>query len=146
VIDASRASAGRAVFLMFDDKTEELCRERGLEVMLPSAKLRTEIDDKISCTRIADRAGVASVPNVLAKVRSYAELREVSQARSRDRWSCRHRSAIGPHDVLHRERKRLRKHAGEITPSPRSRSCAASTAEEARWRHASRATARLSDR
>lgn len=79
VIDRLAREPGRAVFLMFDDRTEQLCRERGLEMMLPSAKLRTEIDDKISCTRIADRAGVESVPNVLARVKSYADLRRVSR-------------------------------------------------------------------
>ena len=79
VIDRIARAPGRAVFLMFDDRTEELCRDRELEVMLPSAKLRTEIDDKISCTRIADRAGVESVPNVLAPVRSYDDLRRVSR-------------------------------------------------------------------
>ena len=80
VIDRVARDPGRAVFLMFDDRTEALSRDRGLALMMPSAKLRTEVDDKISCTRIADRAGVESVPNVLARVTSYAQLREVSKA------------------------------------------------------------------
>ncbi len=70
---------GKAVFLMFDEETERLCRELGLEVCFPSSRLRQHVDDKIESTRIADRAGVPSVPNVLAKVGSYAELREVSR-------------------------------------------------------------------
>ena len=80
VVERLGREPGRAVFLMFDDRTEALSRERGLTLMMPSAKLRTEVDDKISCTRIADRAGVESVPNVLARVASYAQLREVSRA------------------------------------------------------------------
>jgi len=36
------------------------------------------VDDKISATRIADKAGITSVPNVLAKVESYSQMREVS--------------------------------------------------------------------
>lgn len=71
---------GRAVFLMFDEKTEELCKELNLDVCFPPANLRTQIDDKIETTRIGDRAGIASVPNVLAKVDSYAQLRDVSSA------------------------------------------------------------------
>lgn len=73
-----RGPGGRAVFLMFDERTEELCAELGLEVCFPKAKLRTQIDDKVETTRIADRAGVKSVPNVLARVDSYKTLREVS--------------------------------------------------------------------
>ena len=66
---------GKAVFLFFDEKTEELCRELGLEVCFPTASLRKQVDDKVSATRIADRAGVPSVPNVLATVDSWDELK-----------------------------------------------------------------------
>jgi D-alanine-D-alanine ligase-like ATP-grasp enzyme len=76
---AVEGHAGKALFLMFDERTEELCRELGLDVAFPSAKLRGRIDDKISATRIAERAGIKSVPNVLAKVESYAELRRASK-------------------------------------------------------------------
>ena len=72
-------SAGKAVFLMFDKRTEELCRKLGLEVCFPAASLRAEVDDKISATRIADRAGIRSVPNVLGKVTSFGELRAMSK-------------------------------------------------------------------
>lgn len=67
------------LFLMFDEKTEELARGLGLRVALPPARLRQYLDSKVTTTRLADRAGVASVPNVLAKVGSYAELREVAR-------------------------------------------------------------------
>jgi len=70
---------GKVVFLMFDEKTEELCRGLGLEVCFPPASLRTEIDDKMVTTRIGDRAGVASVPNILSKVKSYKHLRKISK-------------------------------------------------------------------
>ncbi|MGB7327071.1 MAG: hypothetical protein WBD31_19500, partial [Rubripirellula sp.] len=69
---------GKAVFLFFDEQTEALCEQLGLEVSFPSAQLRTEIDNKIMTTRIGDRAGIASVPNVLAKVDSYAHMRELT--------------------------------------------------------------------
>ena len=70
--------AGKAVFLMFGSESEKLCSELGLEVCFPSAKLRQQVDDKLESTRIGDRAGVPSVPNVLARVDSYAKLREAA--------------------------------------------------------------------
>lgn len=74
-----KGSNGRAVFLMFDERTEALAKKLGLEVCFPPAKLRTAIDDKIEATRIAARAGVPCVPNVLARVDSYDRLRRVSK-------------------------------------------------------------------
>lgn len=70
-----RGPGGKAVFLMFDEKTEELCEKLGLEVCFPTASLRNQIDDKVETTRIGDRAGVQSVPNVLCRVESYKSLR-----------------------------------------------------------------------
>lgn len=67
-----------AVFLMFDERTEELCEELGLEIAFPSAKLRNAIDDKLETTRIAERAGIEAVPNVLLPVTDFAQLREAS--------------------------------------------------------------------
>ncbi len=77
---ADGSEAGRAVFLFFDEETEELCEQLGVEICFPKANLRRMVDDKISATRIADQAGIASVPNVLAKVDSYAQLREASDS------------------------------------------------------------------
>ncbi len=74
-----RGPGGIAVFLMFDEKTEELAKEAGLEVWFPPAKLRSQVDNKVETVRIGNRAGVPSVPNVLSKVESYAHLREVSK-------------------------------------------------------------------
>jgi biotin carboxylase len=73
-----RGPGGKAVFLMFDERVEGLCERAGLEVCFPPAKLRNAIDDKVETTRIADRAGVRSVPNVLARVDSYPTLRRVA--------------------------------------------------------------------
>jgi hypothetical protein len=50
-----------------------------LEICFPPAALRREVDDKVSATRIADRAGVPSVPNVLAEVDSWADLQKLSK-------------------------------------------------------------------
>ncbi|MEZ6243263.1 MAG: biotin carboxylase [Phycisphaerales bacterium] len=73
-----RGPGGKAVFLMFDEKTEALCEKLGLEVCFPPAELRNRIDDKLETTRLAERAGVECVPNVLAKVDSYKALRKAA--------------------------------------------------------------------
>ncbi len=65
---------GKAVFLMFDEETETLARELGLQVAFPPAALRNRLDSKIETTRIADEAGVPSVPNVLGRASSFEEL------------------------------------------------------------------------
>lgn len=64
----------RALFLFFDEKTEEICKDLGLELCFPSAKLRETVDNKVMTTRIGNEAGVKSVPNVLGKVESYKAL------------------------------------------------------------------------
>lgn len=75
----SRGGGGKAVFLMFDEQTEQLCKEIGLEVCFPLAALRQAIDDKMETTRIGDRAGVPSVPNVLTKVDGWDAVRRSSK-------------------------------------------------------------------
>lgn len=73
---ASRGVGGKAVFLFFDERSEELAKRLGLEVCFPPAELRKHVDDKIHTVRIGNRAGVRSVPNVLARgVDSYDQLR-----------------------------------------------------------------------
>ena len=74
-----RGPNGKAVFLMFDEQTEKLCNDLGLDVWFPSAELRQKLDNKIETVRIGDRAGVPSVPNILARVSSYEELVDVSE-------------------------------------------------------------------
>lgn len=76
---ATDGGAGVAAFLMFDEKTEEICRQLGLKVAFPPAELRSRMDNKIETVRIGNKVGVPSVPNVLARVGSYQELLEVSR-------------------------------------------------------------------
>lgn len=72
----SKGGGGKALFLFFDETTEAICKELGLEICFPSSKLRTQVDNKIETTRIAERAGVPCVPNMLLKVSSYQQLRK----------------------------------------------------------------------
>lgn len=74
------SSGGGVLFLMFDAHTEALARKLGLTVAFPPAKLRDSLDNKLTTTHLANRAGIASVPNVLATVDSYAALRRAAQA------------------------------------------------------------------
>lgn len=71
--------AGKVMFLMFDPKTEKLAKKLGLEIMFPSAKMRTFMDNKVNTNRIAEKAGVACVPYVLSQVKDYKHLQEVSK-------------------------------------------------------------------
>ena len=83
VVDRIHAEGGgKALFLMFDDRVEQLAGELGLEVAFPAAALRTRLDSKIETTRLGNEAGVPSVPNVLGRARSYEGL--VSLARGAD--------------------------------------------------------------
>ncbi|MGE0711803.1 MAG: biotin carboxylase [Planctomycetota bacterium] len=69
---------GKVVFLLFDERAVELAKGLDLEVILPPLAVRREADGKVSATRIGDRAGVPSVPNVLGRIDSYEALREVA--------------------------------------------------------------------
>ncbi|MFT5618642.1 MAG: hypothetical protein ACI85I_001877 [Arenicella sp.] len=71
--------AGKALFLMFDEKTEKLAKKLGLETIFPSAKMRTFMDNKVNTNRIAERAGVPCVPYVLSGVKDYKHLQEISK-------------------------------------------------------------------
>jgi glutathione synthase/RimK-type ligase-like ATP-grasp enzyme len=77
-------SAGKAMFLMFDENTEKLAKKLGLEIMFPPAKMRTFMDNKINTNRIAEKAGVPCVPYVLSPVSDYAHLNEVSKVLGTD--------------------------------------------------------------
>ena len=81
VVDLIERRGGKpvATFLMFDEKTEALARELGMEVWFPPAKLRTRCDNKMETVRIGNKAGVYSVPNALEKVESYAHLMQVAE-------------------------------------------------------------------
>lgn len=77
--NAVNGEMGKALFLMFDEKTEQLAKAIGLDVCFPSAQLRTFLDNKVNTNRIAEKAGVACVPNVLSPVHNYTHLREISK-------------------------------------------------------------------
>jgi len=81
VIDYINGRGGRpaATFLMFDEETEDLCRELGIEIWFPEAKLRNRCDNKMETVRIGDKAGVRSVPNALERVTSYAALMKIAE-------------------------------------------------------------------
>ena len=74
-----RGKGGKALFLMFDEKTEKLAKKLGLEVSFPSAKMRNHMDNKVNTNRIAEKAGVKCVPYVLSQVKSYNQLGEISK-------------------------------------------------------------------
>ncbi len=74
-----RGPGGKAVFLMFNEESESICKEAGLEIWFPPAKLRSKMDNKIETVRIGNRAGVPSVPNVLATIKSYEDLQKASE-------------------------------------------------------------------
>ncbi len=81
VIDFIKKRGGKPkfVFLMFDKETEKLAKELGAEVLFPKASLREKCDNKIETVRIGNKAGVPSVPNTLAKVKSYKQLQELCE-------------------------------------------------------------------
>ena len=74
VIDYIRSHGDNpvAVFLMFDEKTEALCRELGIQIWFPPASLRSRCDNKMETVRIGNMAGVPSAPNALSRVESYS--------------------------------------------------------------------------
>jgi biotin carboxylase len=74
-----RKHRGNAVFLFFDERTEELCAKLGLKVCFPSARLRGQVDNKIMTTRIGNEAGVKSVPNALSRVKSWDHLQQIAR-------------------------------------------------------------------
>ncbi len=69
---------GKAAFLMFDEQTEELAGQLGLDVAFPSAALRHRLDSKIVTTELGNRAGVPSVPNVLGRATTYDGLQALA--------------------------------------------------------------------
>jgi hypothetical protein len=90
-----RGGSPAATFLMFDEKTEELAKELGMEVWFPPAKLRQRCDNKMETVRIGNKAGVLSVPNALEKVSSFANLMEIAERHGLGKtWSCSRPSVI----------------------------------------------------
>jgi len=70
---------GKALFVMFDEETEDLCREVGVDIWLPSHDLRNRLDSKIETTRLGNDAGVPSAPNALGRAASFRELSALAE-------------------------------------------------------------------
>jgi len=75
-----RAQGGKVAFLMFDEETETLAKELGLDVAFPPAELRHRLDSKIETTRLANEAGVPSVPNVMGRASTYGEVLDLARS------------------------------------------------------------------
>lgn len=75
---AARGGAPALLFLMFDERSEELARRLGAEIWLPPAALRRRVDDKVETVRLGERAGVRSVPGALGAAPDYAALRRLA--------------------------------------------------------------------
>lgn len=80
VVDRIRSGGSNAkvILIMFDEETEELARDLGVDIALPPAALREHIDSKIVTTQLGNEAGVPSAPNILGRAGSYAELRALA--------------------------------------------------------------------
>jgi len=74
----SHGPGGQAVFVMFDEQTEDLAARAGLQIAHPPAELRHRLDSKIVTTQLGNDAGVPSVPNVLGHAASYQELTDLA--------------------------------------------------------------------
>ncbi|MGE0295197.1 biotin carboxylase [Pseudonocardia sp.] len=75
---ARRSGPAKVAMVFFDAETEEICRELGYELILPSHALRTRLDSKLTTTRLGNEAGAPSVPNVIAEVGSWESLVKVA--------------------------------------------------------------------
>jgi len=75
---ATHPGTPKVCFVMFDETTETLVEEAGMELILPSCKLRHRIDSKIVTTRLGNEAGVPSVPNVLGRAGTYEDLQALA--------------------------------------------------------------------
>ena len=67
----SRGKTGKVMLVMFDEQTEDLVRGLGFEMALPSAKLRTHIDSKITTTRLGNEAGLPTLADIKAVEREF---------------------------------------------------------------------------
>ncbi|PQM47041.1 hypothetical protein C1Y40_02777 [Mycobacterium talmoniae] len=76
---ARRGPGGKACFVMLDEATQAFAHEVGLEVMQPSWELRHRLGSKIVMTRLAEKAGVRSVPHVIGRSGCYDDLLALAQ-------------------------------------------------------------------
>jgi biotin carboxylase len=71
---AHQGPGGKTCFVMLDEATQALAHEVELEVMQPGWELRHRLGSKIVMTRLAQQAGVSSVPHVIGRAGSYDDL------------------------------------------------------------------------
>lgn len=76
-----RGGTPMVAMVFFDEETEEICRELGYTLILPPDALRRRLDSKIETTRLGEEAGAPSVPNVLGRAASYADLVALAEGR-----------------------------------------------------------------
>src|SRR6476469_3980491 len=74
----SPGGAPMIAMVFFDEETEQICEELGYNLILPPDALRRHLDSKIVTTRLGEEAGAPSVPNVLGRAETYAELAELA--------------------------------------------------------------------
>jgi biotin carboxylase len=74
-----RGPGGKACFVMLDEQTQALAHQAGLNVMHPPAELSHRLGSKVIMTRLAEEAGVASVPYAIGRAGSYDELSALAQ-------------------------------------------------------------------
>lgn len=74
----SNGNGGKVICVMFDEETEDLVQEAGLQMALPTAELRSRLDSKIETTRLGNEAGVASAPNTMGKANTFTALGELA--------------------------------------------------------------------
>ncbi len=75
-----RGGVPKVAMVFFDAETEEICREQGYDLILPPDSLRRRLDSKIVTTQLGNEAGAPSVPNVLGRAGSYAELTALAES------------------------------------------------------------------
>jgi biotin carboxylase len=56
-----RGGTPMIVMVFFDSETEDICRELGYQLILPSDELRRRLDSKIVTTQLGNEAGAPSV-------------------------------------------------------------------------------------
>lgn len=80
--------------MFLEEETQALARQAGLEVIHPPCELRERLGSKIIMTRLANEAGVPSVPHTIGRVGSYDELLALAQSAGLGTtWSSRSRTA-----------------------------------------------------
>ena len=105
-----RGGTPMIVMVFFDEETEEICRELGYNLIMPSDALRRRLDSKIVTTQLGNEAGAPSVPNVLGTAGSWTELRKLAEANGLGNGPGRADAVrrLRQDDVLHQVEGRLR--------------------------------------